>query len=65
MYESEYMYFLVCQTLTLLSLCCIIYIGRSIISGLSKLVKGATKDLVKAVERIEKVTEQNKENKEM
>ena len=54
MYESEYVYFLICQTLTLISLCCILYIGKSIILGLSKLVKGATKDLVEAVEKLEK-----------
>ena len=58
MYESEYLYFLICHTLILFSICCIIYIGRSIISGLSKLIKGATKDLVEAVERIEKATEE-------
>lgn len=59
MYESEYLYLLICHTLILLNICCIIYIGKSIISGLSKLIKGATQDLVEVVERLEK------ENKEM
>ena len=61
MCDSEYMYIIVCRTFNLFSVCCVIYIGKSIISGLSKLVKGATKDFVEAVERIEKVTEENKE----
>lgn len=59
MYESEYLYFLICHTLILFSICCIIYIAKSIISGLNKLIKGATHDLVEAVARLEK------ENKEM
>lgn len=59
MYESEYLYFLICHTLILFSICCIIYIGKSIISGLCKLIKGVTYDLVDALERIEQ------ENKEM
>lgn len=54
MYESEYLYFLICHTLILFSICCIIYIGKSIISGLSRLIKGATKDLIQAVEKLEK-----------
>lgn len=54
MYESEYMYLLACRTLNLFSICCIIYIGKSIISGLSRLIKGATKDLIQAVEKLEK-----------
>lgn len=61
MCDSEYMYIIVCRTFSLFSVCCVIYIGKSIISGLSKLVKGVTKDLVEAVERIEKATEENKE----
>lgn len=54
MYESEYLYFLICHTLILFSICCLIYIGKSIISGLSRLIKGATKDLIQAVEKLEK-----------
>ena len=53
MYESEYMYLLACRTLNLFSICCIIYIGKSIISGLSKLIKITTKDIVEVVEKLE------------
>ena len=53
MYNTEYMYVLICRTAILFNICCFIYIVKSIISGLSKLFKGATKDIVAIVEKLE------------
>ena len=60
MYNSDYMYMLIVRTAILFNSCCIIYIGKTIISGLSKLLKGATKDLVEVVEKLESDMEKQK-----
>ena len=53
MYNSDYMYMLIVRGITIFEIACCIYIGKSLISGLSKLIKITTKDIVEVVEKLE------------
>ena len=48
--SSDYMYLLICRASLLFSICCGIYIIKEITSGIVKLVKGVTKDIIKLLE---------------
>ena len=48
--SSDYMYLLICRASLLFSICCGIYIIKEITSGIVKLVKGATRDIIKLLE---------------
>ena len=58
MYNSDFMYMLIVRSATIFEIACCIYIGKSIISGLSKLIKITTKDIVEVIEKLEKDMEE-------
>ena len=52
MYDADCMY-MVIRCATIFEVACGVYIVKTIISGLSKLIKLSTKDIVEVVEKLE------------
>ena len=63
MFNNEYMYILIVRTAILFDVCCVLFISKYVVSGIYKIFKGATKDIVEVIEKLEKdKEEQQKKN---